>query len=409
MISWSPSGRRQATPALAFPSSGEYAGVFDSPEKGFSLLLRRMFLPSFRLLLVIAASFAAGLLPAEAATTRRDSNAAPSEVDHNAYRSAIVIDAATGRVLFEDNADVQNPPASVTKLMTFLIIAEKIKHSELALDTPVTITAEAAKMGGSQVWLVDKEKITVEELLYALMVQSANDAAVALAIQVAGSKEAFVDLMNLRAHELGLAHTVFHSPHGLPPGRGQQADLSTARDLATLARKLLAETDILRYTSTRLHDFHHQNGQLNKLTNHNHLLGVVPGCDGLKTGWYEKAGYSLAATIQRNGRRIITVILGSPERKLRDITTTRLIERGFAALAAYPAPGPLAALPPPASARGNAAAGTRIQPAAAPAQTSDGSSPLKLVPLKPEEQSQPLGEGTGSAATVHVDLSGTQQ
>ena len=381
-----------------------------------------MFLPSFRLLLMIAACSIAGLVPAAAAPTRKNPKAAAAEATHNAYRSAIVIDAATGRVLFEDNADVQNPPASVTKLMTFLIIAEKIKHGELAPDTPVTITAEAAKTGGSQVWLVDKEKITVDELLYALMVQSANDAAVALAVQVAGSKEAFVELMNIRAHDLGLTHTVFYSPHGLPPARGQEADLSTARDLATLACKLLAETDILRYTSTRQHDFHHQNGQINKLTNHNHLLGVVPGCDGLKTGWYEKAGYSLAATIQRNGRRIITVILGSPERKLRDITTTRLIEKGFAALAALPAPSPVPAPPQPAAASGNPAAGTPVPPAAQPvaaapspppatppAQAGSGSSPLKLVPLTPEEQNQPLDGKTDSAPAVHVDLSGSKK
>jgi D-alanyl-D-alanine carboxypeptidase len=381
-----------------------------------------MFSPSFRLLLMIAACSIAGLAPAAAATTKKNAQAAATEINHNAYRSAIVLDAATGQVLFEDNADVQNPPASVTKLMTFLIITEKIKHGELALDTPVTITAEAAKMGGSQVWLVDKEKITVDELLYALMVQSANDAAVALAVQVAGSKEAFVELMNIRARDLGLTHTVFYSPHGLPPSRGQEADLSSARDIATLARKLLAETDVLRYTSTRQHDFHHQNGKVNKLTNHNHLLGVVPGCDGLKTGWYEKAGYSLAATIQRNNRRIITVILGSPERKLRDITTTRLIEKGFAALAAIPALSPVAAPSQPAAVGGNSATGTPVPAPALPvaavpspltatpaAQAGQGSSSLKLVPLTPEEQKQPLDEKPDSAPAVHVDLSGTKK
>ena len=380
-----------------------------------------MFSPSFRLLLMIAACSIAGLVPAAEAATKKSTQAAATEINHNAYRSAIVLDAATGQVLFEDKADVQNPPASVTKLMTFLIIAEKIKHGELALDTSVTITAEAAKIGGSQVWLVDKEKITVEELLYALMVHSANDAAVALAIQVAGSKEAFVELMNIRARDLGLTHTVFYSPHGLPPSRGQEADLSTARDIGTLALKLLTETDVLRYTSTRQHDFHHQNGKVNKLTNHNHLLGVVPGCDGLKTGWYEKAGYSLAATIQRNGRRIITIILGSPERKLRDITTTRLIEKGFAALPAIPAPRPEVTLPQPA-AGGNPATGTPVppvsQPVAAapspppatpPARAGEGSSSLKLVPLTPEEQNQPLDGKTESAPAVHVDLSGTKK
>jgi D-alanyl-D-alanine carboxypeptidase (penicillin-binding protein 5/6) len=176
----------------------------------------------------------------------------------------------------------------------------------------VAITAEASHTGGSRVWLVDKEQITVEELLYALMVHSANDAAVALADHLAGSKAAFVDLMNLKAQELGMRHTVFHSPHGLPPGKGQEPDLSTARDIATLARKLIVETDILKYSSTAHRDFRHQNGKVIKLDTHNHLLGVVPGCDGLKTGYYREAGFSLAATVQRGGRRIIAVILGSP-------------------------------------------------------------------------------------------------
>jgi len=340
-----------------------------------------------------------------------------TEISAGAFRSAIVIDAATGRVLFEDKADVQNPPASVTKLMTFLIVAEKIKQGELALDTPVTITAEASHTGGSRVWLVDKEKISVEELLYALLVQSANDAATALATQVAGSKEAFVELMNAKARELGMTHTLFHSPHGLPPGRGQEADLSTARDLATLARQLLVETDVLRYTATRQRDFHHQNGKIIKLANHNHLLSLLPGCDGLKTGWYEKAGYSLVATVQRNGRRVIAVILGSPERKLRDITTTQLIARGFVALAAVPAPeappaastAAFAPIPPPVAppAAPAVASDPKQPPAPPPVQTGDSATSLRLVPLKPGETLP----ATGAAAEpeVHVHIPGTKK
>lgn len=364
-----------------------------------------MFLRSFRFLLVLTACSIACLVPAAAATTRKNNKAAAAEVDPNAYRSAIVLDAATGRVLFEDNADVQNPPASVVKLMTFLIVEEKIKHGELALTTPVTISAEASHTGGSRVWLVDKEKITVEELLYALMVQSANDAATALATQVAGSKEAFVELMNARARALGMTHTEFHSPHGLPPARGQKPDLSTARDLAVLARQLLAETDILRYSSTREHDFRHQNGTVIKMTTHNHLLALLSGCDGLKTGWYQEAGFSLVATVQRNGRRIITVILGSPERKLRDITTTVLIEKGFAALPAFSAPSPAAAAPaatPPATPP--VASAPPQPPNAAPSPAGESSTSLKPVPLTPEEK-QALDNGTDSSATVHVDLS----
>jgi D-alanyl-D-alanine carboxypeptidase len=204
---------------------------------------------------------------------------------------------------------------------------------------------------------------------------------------------------------------VFHSPHGLPPSRGQEPDVSTARDLALLSRQLLTQTDILRYTSTRMREFRHANGVVNQFQNHNHLLGTVPGCDGLKTGWYAKAGYSLVATVQRNGRRIITVILGSPERKLRDITTTRLIERGFAALPpAVPpiaAAAPAAPVPSPsAKAAGPTAPATSVT--AASAGSAESGTPLKLVPLQPGEESL-LGEDPAKAPAVHVDLSGAKK
>ncbi|HUL52499.1 MAG TPA: D-alanyl-D-alanine carboxypeptidase family protein [Opitutaceae bacterium] len=369
-----------------------------------------MFAPKFRLLLAAVLSLAAGTAPSPAAAPRKPAPTPAGAIDPNAFRSAIVVDAATGRVLFEQNADVQNPPASVTKLMTFLIVSEKLKLGELALNTPVTVPREAAKMGGSEAWLVDREVVSVEELLYLLMVQSANDAAMALAMHTTGSREAFVELMNLRAHDLGMAHTEFHSPHGLPPSRGQEPDLSTARDLAILSRKLIAETDILRYTSTREHEFRHQNGVVNKFRNHNHLLGLVPGCDGLKTGWYQKAGYSLAATIQRGGRRIIAVILGSPERKLRDTVTTQLIERGFAALPppAAPTQAVTATLPvaTPATPAATAPSATAPNP---PPPAGKDSSGIKLVPLKPDELKQPPAATTEPPEAVHVDIPGAKK
>ncbi len=246
---------------------------------------------------------------------------------------------------------------------------------------------------------MDKEKVPVQELLYLLMVQSANDAAMALAIATTGSKEAFVELMNARARQLGMTHTVFQSPHGLPPGRGQLPDLTTARDLAILSRELVTKTDILRYTSTREHDFRHANGQVNKFTNHDHLLGSMPGCDGLKTGWYLKAGYSIASTVQRNGRRVIAVVLGCPERKERDTFVTRLVERGFAALP--PAPVAVASAPPAPAVSAPAAAAA--QPASAPAAGPTSSSSLQKVPLTQEEK-QALDSGGDSAPSVHLDL-----
>jgi D-alanyl-D-alanine carboxypeptidase len=342
--------------------------------------------------------------------------AVTTDIDPGAFRSAIVIDAANGNVLFEAGADVQNPPASVTKLMTFAVIQDKIQRGEQTLQTPVVVSAEAAKTGGSQAWLVHKETVTVEQLLFLLMVPSANDAATALAIHATGSKEAFVDLMNAKARELGMTHTEFHSPHGLSPGKGQEADVSTARDLALLCRQLIAKTDILRYSAMRAYEFRHGNGVVNKFDNHNHyLLGSVPGCDGLKTGYYAKAGFSVAVTAQRNGRRVIAVVLGSPERPLRDSVASRLVERGFAALP--PVVPPLAPANPtastlPAPSPVPAATPTPVvshQPPHAALQTGDTSSSLKLVPLSPEERNQPIGPAPQPDATVHLAIPPTKK
>ncbi|MDI1321086.1 MAG: serine hydrolase, partial [bacterium] len=158
----------------------------------------------------------------------------------SAYAGFIVTDAATGRVLLEENADVSNPPASMTKLMTFAVLHDKLASGALTLQTPVRITAEDARMGGTQVFLDPRETFSVEELTYAMMIQSANDAAHALARAAGGSVEAFVELMNAKAGELGLTHTVFRSPHGLPPKgrRIADGDLSTPRDFAVLCRHL---------------------------------------------------------------------------------------------------------------------------------------------------------------------------
>ncbi|MDO9541451.1 MAG: D-alanyl-D-alanine carboxypeptidase family protein [Kiritimatiellia bacterium] len=246
------------------------------------------------------------------------------------YLGAIVIDAATGQILFEDHSDLKGYQASVLKLMDLMIILDKINMGAMRLDEKITISAEAAKIGGSQVYLKENEIFTVDELLYALMVQSANDAATALAIQAAGSKEGFVALMNQRAKELGLKSTEFHSIHGLPPAKGQLPDITTARDLARLARELLKYPDCLRYTSCQEHGFRD-----NKfiMRNHNRLLASFPGCDGLKTGYFRKAGYSVAATAKRGDARIIAIVLGSKSRILRDKKAAELLTQGFAIMA----------------------------------------------------------------------------
>lgn len=273
-------------------------------------------------------------LQAHAAAPKSKRSTAASTIAKRPYIGAIVIDAATGGVLAEDHADASGYPASMLKLMDLFIILDRIEKGQLSLADRVTVSARSARTGGSQVWLAEKESFTVEEMIYALMIQSANDAAVALAEKVAGSSEAFVELMNLKARELGMKNTRFHSPHGLPPSTGQQFDRSTPRDFAVLCRELIRRhPGVLRYTSARERTFRPgaAKGTIVMRT-HNHLLSNVEGCDGLKTGYFSRAGYSVSATAQRQGRRVIAVVLGSVDRKERDAKAAALIERGFAAL-----------------------------------------------------------------------------
>lgn len=289
------------------------------------------------LVLLSPALFAAG---AKKAPTR------PAD-DKTAFKGAIVVDAATGSVLYEDRADFVTPPASMTKLMTFAVLYDHLASGALALTTPVKITNEDAKIGGTQVFLDPRETFPVEELIYAMMIQSANDAAYALARTTAGSVPAFVELMNAKAKALGMTHTTFRTPHGLPPASRKiaEGDLTTPRDFAKLCQHLLKNTTVLQYSSIRTRDFgaSRANGPQH-MKNHNNLLGKVGGVDGLKTGYTEGAGYCLSATAQRNGRRVIVVIMGSfgPNGqkdlgRTRDLKAVELLERGFAALPPAPA------------------------------------------------------------------------
>ena len=287
--------------------------------------------------------------PRAKAKTATANTAAPRipRIAQNPYIGAIVVAAVTGKVLVEDKADAKGYPASVLKLMDLLIILEKIEQRQMSLQDTVTVSAKASKTGGSQVWLAEKEVFTVDELLYALMVQSANDAAVALAEKTAGSSEGFVELMNKRAQALGMTQTVFNSVHGLPPGVGQSPDITTARDFSLLCRELLRHPDALRYTSVRSRPFR-PNGKTVMMRTHNHLLGSIEGCDGLKTGYITAAGYSIAVTAARNRHRLVVVVLGSVGRELRDAKAAALLARGFASLSTAPTSAPLPAAAPPA-------------------------------------------------------------
>jgi D-alanyl-D-alanine carboxypeptidase (penicillin-binding protein 5/6) len=279
------------------------------------------------------------------ATTATAPSKPSNSVAKDPYLGAIVIDAADGRVLFEEGADLAGYPASMLKIMDLLVLLEKVQAKSLSLSDKVDITAESSKIGGSQVYLKEKEVFTVEELLYAMMIQSANDAAVALAIKTAGTKDAFVDLMNKRAGELGMKSTKFHSVHGLPPGKGQELDVTTARDMALLCRELVKRPEALKYTSTKERPFRPEAKEPFIMRTHNTLLLDFEGCDGLKTGYIRVAGYSICATAKRGDKRYVVVVLGSTVKKTCHGKAKELLSKAFAGtLGAAAAPKP--AVPP---------------------------------------------------------------
>lgn len=291
--------------------------------------------------IIVTCAFLGATAPAAQAKSR---GTAARTTNGATFKGAIVMDAASGRVLFEDRADEVSPPASMTKLMTYAVLFDRLSAGQLTLDTPVKIENSDAKIGGTQVYLDSRETFPVEDLIFAMMIQSANDAAHALARVAGGSVEAFVEAMNAKARELGMTHTTFRSPHGLPPSsrRIADGDLTTPRDFAVLCRYLLLHTDVLKYTSVREREFgvSRTQGPV-RMDNHNKLLGRVAGVDGLKTGYTEGAGYCLSATAERNGRRIIVVIMGSlgpggrrDFGQARDLKATELLERGFSLLPA---------------------------------------------------------------------------
>lgn len=229
----------------------------------------------------------------------------------------ICIDADTGEVLSARNEHVRHPPASVTKLMTIFLVLDAVEAGELRLSSPVVASRRAQDMGGTQVNLAEGETHTVDDLLYALMLQSANDAAVALAEKVSGSVENFVERMNAKARELGMTRTAFSTPHGLPMSKKEKAagkvpDMTCAADLATLSRALIARhPQVFRYSARTGKVFRADRLGAKPLPmgNHNTLLRTFPGCDGLKTGW-TNAGASIVTTASRGNRRVIAVVLG---------------------------------------------------------------------------------------------------
>ncbi len=239
----------------------------------------------------------------------------------------VVMDAESGTILAEHEAHKRWPPASMAKMMTVLVAMERVRAGSLSLDTPVRTSAWASRIGGSQVYLAEGETFPLGELLKAVMIESANDAAVAVAEHIAGSSAAFVQLMNPRAAALGLADTTYQSPHGLPPAKGQTADLTSAHDLAVLARELMRFPEAVRWGGTASAGF--RNDTL-AMANTNHLIRTYAGATGLKTGYYREAGFSVTATATRNDLALIAVVLGLPTKQESFAEAARLLNESFA-------------------------------------------------------------------------------
>lgn len=248
-------------------------------------------------------------------------------------KSAILMEATTGTVLFSQNEEEALPPASVTKIMTLLLVMEAISAGKIALTDTVHISKNAASMGGSQVYLEEGETFTVEELLKCCVIASANDAAVALAEHTYGTEDFFVARMNARASELGLTSTKFENVTGLDDT--VVAHLTSARDIAIMSRELIQYPKILEYS--RLWQDTIRDGAFT-LTNTNRLVRYFKGCTGLKTGSTDKAGYCVSVTAQRDGLSLICVVMGASDRDSRNEIATGLLEYGFSQYAIYTHP-----------------------------------------------------------------------
>lgn len=238
--------------------------------------------------------------------------------------SAILVDGNTGQILWQKNAHNRMPPASITKIMTMLLVMEAVDSGRASLEDTVTASSYAESMGGSQVYLAVGEKMALEKIMESIAIASGNDASVAAAEFISGTEPAFVQNMNRRAQELGMRDTIFYNSTGLPEeGEG---NLTTAYDIAIMSRELLKHPKVLDWTSRRVDSI--RDGKF-ILHNTNSLIGAYPGADGIKTGHTEEAGYCLSATAERNGVRLVSVVMNTESATERTNQTIRLLDLGF--------------------------------------------------------------------------------
>ena len=257
-------------------------------------------------------------------------SAAPEYTAEADAVSCILMDAKTGRVLFEKNADEALPPASVTKVMTMLLVFEALDAGTIKLSDMVQASENAASMGGSQIYLKVGEEMSVDDLLKSLIVASANDAAVALAEYIAGSEESFVAKMNARAVELGMENTHFENTNGLDDTATNH--VTSARDIAIMTREVIKHEAVVNYSTIWMDTI--RDGEFG-LTNTNRLIRFYKGATGLKTGSTAKAKFCISATAERDGLSLIAVVMGSPTRDVRNALAASLFDFGFANYASY--------------------------------------------------------------------------
>ncbi len=251
-------------------------------------------------------------------------------------KSCILMEASTGTVLYESNADEALPPASVTKIMTILLVMDAVKSGAASMDDTVSVSENAASMGGSQVYLEVGETMPLSEMLKCVIIASANDASVALAEHIAGSEEAFVARMNERAAELGMKSTNFVNTNGLDDAPDSDKHRTSARDIAIMSRELIVKhPEIFKYTTVWMDTI--RNGEFG-LTNTNRLIRFYRGATGLKTGFTSKAGFCISATAERDGMSLVAVVMGSPTRDVRNACAKTLLDHGYAGYSVYSDP-----------------------------------------------------------------------
>ncbi|MCM3747340.1 D-alanyl-D-alanine carboxypeptidase [Paenibacillus pasadenensis] len=274
-------------------------------------------------------------LPSALDNTEANVSGAPSATGSDlapSARSAIVMDADSGTIIYEKNSHDKLPPASITKIMTMLLVMEAIQDGKLKLTDKVSTSEYAASMGGSQIFLEPGEQMTVDDMLKGIAMASGNDASVAMAEKIGGTEAEFVAMMNAKAAQLGLKDTSFANPNGLPAAN----HYTSAHDIAVMSRELLKHSQITKYTGQYQDYLRKDSEKPFWLVNTNKLVRFYTGADGLKTGYTSEAKYCLSATAKRDGMRLVAVVMGEPNTKTRNAEVSGMLDYSFAQYANYP-------------------------------------------------------------------------